>query len=255
MLGAIIGDVVGSAYEFRPVKTIHFPLLTSASRFTDDTVLTIALAQYLLTGQDYIKLLKEFTHAYPAAGFGGRFFDWAFSDKNEPYQSYGNGSAMRVSPVGFAFSTREEILTQAEKSAAVTHDHPEGIKGAQAVALAIFLAKHGSSRDEIKNDIEMTFKYDLHQTLEEIRPSYGFDETCLGSVPQAIIAFLESTSYESAIRNAVSLGGDADTQACIAGGIAEAFYKKIPSELIQDVRQRLPTEFIEIIDRFYEEFI
>jgi len=183
-------------------------------------------------------------------GYGGMFAQWLYSDKNAPYNSYGNGSAMRVSPVGFAFATLAEVLREAEKSAAVTHNHPEGIKGAQAIAAAIFLAKSGESKETIREYIETTFCYNLMQTIAEIRSYYYFDETCQGSVPQAIIAFLESEDFEDAIRKAVSLGGDADTLGSMAGGIAQAYYKHIPPHIIRETRNRLGIELLEIVDTF-----
>ncbi len=255
MLGAIIGDVIGSVYEFNPIKSSVFPLFSFRSRFTDDTVLTVAVAFSLLNGKNYTKTLKDFTLRYPHKGYGSRYYDWAHSDSDQPYHSFGNGSAMRVSPVGFGFSTQKAVLAEAKKSASVTHNHPEGIKGAQATALAIFLARQGASKNEIKAQIESDFGYDLEQNYQDIQPEYRFDETCQGSVPEAIIAFLASENFEDAIRKAVALGGDADTQACIAGGIAEAFYKEIPVELIAQTVPRLPQEFIEIIEQFYFKFL
>ena len=255
MLGAIIGDVIGSVFEFNPTKSPDFVLFTAASKFTDDTVLTIAVAACLLNDKEYPKTLKDFTLRYPHRGFGSRYFNWAHSDNDQPYFSFGNGSAMRVSPIGFAFRAREKVLAEARKSASVTHNHPEGIKGAQATALAIFLARQGASKFEIKTQIESDFGYDLHRNYRDIQPEYYFNETCQGSVPEAIIAFLASEDFEDAIRKAIALGGDADTQACIAGGIAEAFYKNIPAEFIAQTTCRLPEEFIEIIDRFYHKFL
>ena len=195
-------------------------------------MLTLAVAFSLLNDKDYTKTLKDFTLRYPNRGYGSRYFDWAISDSNQPYHSFGNGSAMRVSPVGFAFSTREEVLAEAKKSASVTHNHPEGIKGAQATALAILLARQGASKYKIKAQIEIDFGYNLQRNYQDIQPEYRFDETCQGSVPETIIAFLASEDFEDAIRKAVALGGDADTQACNAGGIAEVFYKEIPVELV-----------------------
>jgi ADP-ribosylglycohydrolase len=253
MLGAIIGDIIGSVYEFHPTKKLDFPLFSNHSTFTDDTVLTMATAKWLLEGGDYSQLLKDFTLRYPRRGYGSKYFQWANSVNTEPYNSFGNGSAMRVSPVGFSASTEKEILQLAEASAAVTHNHPEGIKGAQAVALAIFMARQRWSKSEIKAELHNKFGYDLNNSYAEIQPSYSFDETCQGSVPQAIVAFLTANSFENAIRRAVALGGDADTQACIAGGMAEAFFSEIPGEFKKEAAKRLPREFIEIIDRFYRE--
>ncbi len=235
MLGAIAGDVIGSVYEARPIKTTRFRLFHPLCRFTDDTVLTVALADSLLHGGSYVDLLKQYYRAYPKAGYGGTFHHWAQSEDSRPYNSWGNGSAMRVSPVGFAFDTLDDVLDQAKRSAEVTHDHPEGIKGAQSVASAIFLARTGKPKEEIKTYVETTFGYDLNTPLDEIRPRYTFEVSCQNSVPQAIRAFLESEDYEDAVRLAISLGGDSDTQACIAGGIAQAFYGGVPDEIRRGV--------------------
>ncbi|UCE04499.1 MAG: ADP-ribosylglycohydrolase family protein [bacterium] len=250
MLGAIAGDIIGSVYEHDPIKTTEFPLFDHYSRFTDDTVLTIAIAYAILENTDYATSLKYFGRKYPDAGYGMFFYKWMFASRSEPYNSWGNGSAMRVSPVGFAFNTIEDVLNEAEKSAAITHNHPEGIIGAQAAALAIFLARTGSDKTEIKQEISTRFFYDLDRTLDEIRPHYFFDVSCQGTLPEAIIAFLESTDFEDAIRKAISLGGDSDTLACITGGIAQAFYKSIPKEIMTEVYERLPLEFVSIIDEF-----
>lgn len=254
MLGAIAGDVIGSVYEHRPIKTMEFPLFGSHSRFTDDTVLTVAVACSILEGVSYEVSLKIFGRKYPDAGYGGSFYQWLFSAESGPYNSWGNGAAMRVSPVGFAFATPEEVLAEAQKTAEVTHNHPEGIKGSQAAALAVFLARTGASREEIRNEITHRFGYDLNRTLEGIRPTYRFDISCQGTVPEAIIAFLESADYEDAVRKAVSLGGDSDTLACITGGIAQAYYGEIPEGIVAEVRKRLPKEFLDIIDRFEDSF-
>jgi ADP-ribosylglycohydrolase len=252
MMGAIIGDIVGSRFEHYPIKFTDFPLLSTMATYTDDTVTTVAIAFAILNKMDYAFVLKDFGLRYPA-GYGYRFSEWLASPDYAPYQSWGNGSAMRVSPVGFAFNSEEEVLEQARNSAAATHDHPEGIKGAQAVALAILRARQRWTKDQIKQDIEQRFGYDLGRTLETIRPGYCFDVSCQGSVPESIIAFLESVDFETAIRNAVSLGGDADTMACIAGGIAQAFYG-IPDALITEARALLPDEFNDIINRFQATF-
>lgn len=250
MLGAIAGDIIGSVYERRPLKTKSFPLFCEASRFTDDTVLTTAVASAILNSEDYGASIGMFAGRYPHSGYGGFFVRWLQSPNKAPYNSWGNGSAMRVSPVGFAFNSVDEVLNEAKKSAEVTHDHPEGIKGAQATALAVYLARIGTSKGEIKGEIHERFAYDLSRKLDEIRPTYSFDVSCQGTVPEAIIAFLESESFEDAIRNAVSLGGDSDTLACITGGIAQAFYKEIPDDIETAVRARLPTEFIQVLDQF-----
>jgi ADP-ribosylglycohydrolase len=228
MLGAIVGDIVGSIYEFDNIKTVKFPLFSDTCFFTDDTVLTVALAEAILTGKNYASLMRAYYHRYPDAGYGGRFHAWARGEVTGPYNSWGNGAAMRISPVGYAFDTLETVLEKAEEYTLITHDHPEGVKGAQATAAAVYLARTGASREEIRRYITGTFGYDLSRSCDEIRPNYTFDESCQGTVPQAIAAFLGSTDFESAIRLAVSLGGDSDTLACIAGGIAEAFYGSVP---------------------------
>jgi len=252
MFGAIIGDVIGSVYEFNNVKWENFPLFGPDSTYTDDTVLTVAVADCLLNGKEYSHTFKEYGQKYFCSGFGGMFLQWIRTDDLEPYNSYGNGSAMRVSPIGFAFNTLDETLKEARKSAIVTHNHPEGIKGAEAVAAAIYIARQGNSKENIQQYIESNYGYNLKITLDEIRPGYYFDETCPGSVPQAICAFLDSNSFEDAIRKAISIGGDSDTIACFTGGIAQAFYRNIPEPIITKVRRILPDKFIEIVDQFNE---
>ena len=254
MIGAIAGDIIGSVYEANPIKTTDFPLFTEYSRFTDDTVLTIATAHALLNGVDYATAYRQFGRAYPHAGYGGMFINWLQSDEAPPYNSWGNGSAMRISPIGFAFGSRQNVLREAEKSAAVTHNHPEGIKGAQATAMAVFLGRQGNSKGDIRRAISERFDYNLSRGIDEIRPAYFFDISCQGSVPEAIIAFLQSDDFESAIRLAVSIGGDSDTQACIAGGIAHAFYGEIPREIENEVRARLPCEFLNVLDEFLKKY-
>ena len=251
MFGAIAGDIIGAPFEFAPKKSTDFPLFSSRSEFTDDTVLTIAVADALLNNLDLVDTLKHYTNQYPHRGYGGSYKSWAASDSKEPYNSWGNGSAMRTSAVGLLFSTRSEILDAARECAAVTHNHPHGIHGAQAVALSIFMARQGASKKEIRAEISQLFGYDLNATIDQIRPAYAFNESCQGSVPQSIIAFLESTDFEDAIRLAVSLGGDADTMACIAGGIAEAFYGGVPDHILQETKDRLPQEFLSIIEQVY----
>jgi len=255
MLGAIAGDVIGSVYEFNNIKTTDFPLFSRRSRFTDDTVLTVALADSILSGTPYIDKIVEYYNLYPDSGYGGRFKKWAASGNREPYNSYGNGSAMRVSPVGWAYKSLDIVLIEAERSAMVTHNHPEGIKGAQSVASAMFLARNGSTKKEIKDYIEKTFNYNLSERLDDIRPRYRFDETCQGSVPQSIIAFLESGSYEDTVRKAVSIGGESDTIACIAGGIAEAYYGSVPEEIFDKAMSILDSRLRDILQRFREKFI
>ncbi len=255
MIGAIAGDIIGSAYEFNFTKSTDFELFTPHSRFTDDTVLTIAVADCILNGKSYPTVFKNYGHRYPNAGYGNMFAMWLDSDYHAPYNSYGNGSAMRVSPIGFAFTNINSVLEEAKKSAEVTHNHPEGVKGAQAVASAIYLAREGYSKDAIRDYVEENFAYELHRPLDEIRPNYSFDETCQGSVPESIIAFLESSDYEDAVRKAVSLGGDSDTQACIAGGIAQAYYKVIPKYIINKVRKILNEELLHVVDQFAERYM
>lgn len=250
MIGALAGDIIGSVYERHRVKTKDFPLFPPGSRFTDDSVLTIALAEAILTGRDYGRLMKDYYRRYPHAGYGGMFRQWALQHDSAPYNSFGNGAAMRISPVGFAFTHLQDILEKAEHFTACTHNHPEGIKGAQATAAAIFLARTGHSKKEIREYIESTLAYDLSRTIDEIRPGYRFDVTCQGSVPEAIIAFLESEDYEDAVRNAVSLGGDSDTQACITGGIAEAFYGGVPGDISEKALTMLPEDLRSITIAF-----
>jgi ADP-ribosylglycohydrolase len=254
MLGSIAGDIIGSRFEHASLKTTRFQLFHPRCRFTDDTVLTVALADSLLHGAPYVDLLKRYYRAYPRAGYGGSFHQWARSDDPRPYNSWGNGSAMRVSPVGFAFGTIDEVLGQAKRSAEVTHDHPEGIKGAQAIASAVFLARTGKSKEQIKNYVEATFDYDLDTPLDEIRPRYCFEVSCQHSVPQAIRAFLESDDYEHAVRLAVSLGGDSDTLACMAGGVAQAFYGGVPEEIRCRVYEILDKPLADVTRRFTAAF-
>jgi ADP-ribosylglycohydrolase len=254
MLGSIIGDIIGSVHEGIGTKTKDFPLFIPRSIFTDDSILTVAVADWILTKQDLTELLQAYYRNYPGRGYGGMFCEWAGEQRRAPYNSFGNGSAMRVSPVGFAFETIDDILHWAERSAAVTHNHPEGIRGAQATAAAIYYARRIQDTDQIKTVLESQFRYDLSKTLDQIRPTYCFDETCQGTVPQAIIAFLESTSYEDAIRNAISLGGDADTLACITGGIAEAFYGGVPQDLAASAKELLDPKLTDVIHRFRDRF-
>ena len=254
MIGAIAGDIIGSVYEFQPIKTTEFPLFTSRNFFTDDTVLTVAVADAILGERDYGDAIHEFANRYPGCSYGEMFRSWMSSPTRQPYGSYGNGSAMRVSAVGFAFSNDQEVLREARRSAEVTHDHEEGIRGAQAVALAVYLAKNAVSKDLIRDEISRRLAYDLTRTVDDIRPSYRFDETCQGTVPEAIAAFLEADDYEDAVRKAVSLGGDSDTLACITGGIAEAYWGGVPESIESEVRRRLPEELSEVIDAFRKRF-
>jgi len=250
MLGAMIGDIIGSIYEWHNIKTTDFILFKPNCTFTDDTVLTAATAQALMTDGDYTRAYQDFARQYPGRGYGSNFSRWIYAEDAKPYNSWGNGSAMRVSPVGYAFDTVEEVLAEAKRSANVTHNHPEGIKGAQSTALAILLARQGATQAEIRDEIAERFGYDLDRTLDEIRPGYSFDVSCQGSVPEAIIAFLESTDFEDAIRKAISMGGDSDTIACITGGIAEAFYGGVPEEIAEEGQSYLPDEFVRIVEDF-----
>ncbi|WP_088890055.1 ADP-ribosylglycohydrolase family protein [Leptolyngbya ohadii] len=256
MLGAIVGDIVGSVYEFDNRRTKDFSLFTDESEFTDDTILTIAVADVLLHQGSYSQAYKDYYQRYPnpMGSYGMRFAAWAESPSQEPYNSFGNGSAMRVSPVGFACHSLEAVLQEAERSAAATHNHPEGIKGAQATAAAIFLARTGQSKETIKSYVAAQFGYDLDRSLDEIRPQYRFNESCQGTVPEAIIAFLESIDFEDAIRNAVSLGGDSDTLTCITGGIAEAFYGGVPEAIAQTALAKLDSHLKSITAKFLSYF-
>lgn len=252
ILGAVAGDTIGSIYEFENCRSVDFPLFTEESCETDDSVLTFATMDVLLNNGDYTKTYQQYGRNYPdpLGGYGGRFSIWIDSDDPKPYNSWGNGSAMRVSPIGWAFDTLEETLAEAKRSAMVTHDHPEGIIGAQATAAAIFLGRTGSSKEEIKKYITDQFGYDLDRKIDDIRPNYIFAESCQESVPEAIIAFLESNDYEQAIRLAVSIGGDSDTIACITGGIAEAFYGDVPDHIAKKVLEILPSEFVKMTEAF-----
>jgi ADP-ribosylglycohydrolase len=254
VIGVIAGDVIGSVHEHALTKSTDFPLFDPRCRFTDDTVLTIATAYAILTGASYEAAYRDFGRQHPHAGYGGSFYDWLVAEEPRPYGSWGNGSAMRVTPIGLAFGNVDDVLREAECSAAVTHDHVEGIKGAQATALAVFMARSGSSKDQIREDLERRFGYDLHRTVDQIRPDYQWDVSCQRSVPEAIVAFLDSSDVEDAIRLAISLGGDADTQAAIAGGISEAFYRYLPETIVEAVRARLPPTFIEVVDAFRQSF-
>nr|VFJ73959.1 MAG: ADP-ribosylglycohydrolase [Candidatus Kentron sp. FW] len=257
MLGAIAGDIIGSIYEYEwnNIKTKEFQLFSPKSFFTDDTVLTVALADAIVHGNDYGKVMKEYYRRYPDVGYGGLFHRWATLEGSGPYNSWGNGSAMRTSPVGHAFDTLDEVLSKAEYFASFTHNHPEGIKGAQATSAAIFLAGNRASKAEIKSFIVERFGYDLSKSPDEIRPHYRFDESCQGTVPPALMAFLQSSDYEDAIRNAISLGGDSDTLACITGGIAEAFYGGVPEDIREKAMGILDERLRGVVEAFYREYI
>ena len=267
MLGAIIGDIVGSAYEFNNIKTTDFPFFSKASNYTDDTVMTFAVYDWLSSirhdphcHETLEGCLVSFADMFPCpmGGYGGKFRKWLFHPEElppydgtrKPYNSWGNGSAMRVSSVGWMCNTIEEAENVAKCTAEITHNHPEGIKGAQATAVAILLARQSMTKEQIRNILEQRYGYNLHRTCDEIRPTYKFDESCQGTVPEAIICFLESTDFESAIRLAVSLGGDSDTLACITGGIAEAYYNDIPTWMREEVSKRLHHSLNKMLDNF-----
>jgi ADP-ribosylglycohydrolase len=253
VIGAIAGDIIGSIYEQLGIKTKQFPLFDPRCRFTDDTVLTVAVADVLLHGGGYADRFLQYYSRYPRAGYGFNFHIWARSDDPCPYNSFGNGSAMRVSPVAYAFDRIDQVRREAVRSAEVTHNHPEGIKGAEATASAVFLARHKVARDEIRSYVESEFGYDLSRTPDEIRPEYAFDVTCQGTVPAAVSSFLHSEDFEDAVRNAVSLGGDSDTLACIAGSIAGAYYG-VPVHIQEEVNSRIDDQLRSVIGDFSRRF-
>ena len=260
MLGAILGDIIGSRFEFSPlrkIKTEKFELFgveQDDCHFTDDTILTIATADSIINNKTFAETYNYWGNKYPESSYGMRFRDWLTSENKNPYNSFGNGSAMRVSPVGWLYNDLYTVLDQAEKSAIVTHNHIEGIKGASAIACAIYLARYNTPKKIIKEILETYFGYDLNKTIEMIRPTYDFNETCQGSVPESIICFLEGNNYEDVIRKAISLGGDTDTQACIAGSIAEAYYGlddlKLNYDIYGKIGYYLPDDMIKIIKQF-----
>jgi ADP-ribosylglycohydrolase len=254
MLGAIAGDVIGSVHEFIGTKTTDFPLFDRESRFTDDTVLAVAVADCLLNGLDYVDTFHRYAAAYPDAGYGLRFAGWVRSGAREPYNSWGNGSAMRVAAVAYAFDSMTDVLAEAARSAVVTHSHPEGIRGAQATAAAVFMARTGRSKSDMRASLERMFGYNLSQPLDEIRPAYRFDESCQRTVPPAVISFLESTGFEDAVRKAISLGGDADTLACIAGAVAEAHYGGVPDHIASRTLDALDDRLRDVVLRFYRRY-
>ena len=254
-MGAIAGDIIGSSREFCPIKTKDFKLFDSYSTFTDDTVMTLAIASWLIKDKTSTKILiseiKRFGLKYPDAGYGSMFRQWLSQDNPESYGSWANGSAMRVSPVAWVADSLSETQKLAEMSAKVTHSHPEGVKGALATADAIFLARMGSSKEEIKEHIEYSYDYDLNREIDDIRPNYKFDVSCQGSVPESIICFLQATDFEDTIRNAVSLGGDADTQAAIAGSIASAYWE-VPPEIAEKSLLCLDSNLFEVLIKFMD---
>ena len=261
MLGAIIGDIAGSRFEWNNQKTKDFELFTGRCRPTDDSIMTIAIAKAILDSegdlakleQNTVKYMQQFGRRYPDAGYGERFYDWIFTKDPQPYNSFGNGAAMRVSPCGFAAGTLQEAKALARAVTKVTHNHPKGMKAAEAVAVAIFLARNGKKLAEIREHIEQHY-YKIDFTLDEIRPSYRFDVTCQGSVPQAFEALFESTGFEDAIRNAISIGGDSDTIAAITGGMAEAYYG-IPSTIRDKVLLFLDDDLSKIVHSFEKKYV
>lgn len=254
MIGAIAGDIIGSVYERANIKQVDFQLFQKNSSFTDDTTLSLAIADAILNQKSYAATVHEYGNIYTKRGYGGMFRKWLKTplDQLEAYNSFGNGSAMRVSPVGWAFQTLERVLEEARRTAIFTHNHPEGVKGAQAIAAAVYLANQGKSKPYIKTYIEKEFDYDLSRTITQIRPKYKFDVTCQGSVPESIIAFLEADSVEQAIRLGISLGGDADTIACMAGAIAQAYYKEIPLAIYNKVKEILDPKLWKLLIQFEE---
>jgi ADP-ribosylglycohydrolase len=254
MLGAIAGDVIGSVREFLGPCPEDFELFHPRCRPTDDSVLTVAVAETVLDGGDFAEALRRWGRRYPGGGYGLRFGDWLQLDDAGPYQSYGNGSAMRVSPIGWAFDSLEQVIAEARRSTSVTHDHPEGVKGAESVAAAIFVARSGGSRSDVRGVFEARFGYDCSTPLETLRARHEFNETCQHTVPVAATVALASVSVEDAIRKAASMGGDADTLACIAGAIAEALHGGVPRALADAVRARLPADMLEVTERFLQRY-
>ena len=258
IIGAIAGDIIGSVYEFHPIKTKEFPLFRKRSTFTDDTIMTLAVAKWLLNDrnskEELVKQLQYFGNRYPYGGYGRMFKNWLQTENPKPYGSWGNGSAMRVSPVAWVGESLEEVQKLAKLSSIVTHDHPEGVKGALATADAVYLARNGFSKEEIKDHIGVRYGYNLDRTVDEIRPYYKFDVSCQGCVGESIICFLEARDYEDTIRNCISLGGDADTMAAIAGGIASAYWE-VPDTIRLDSINKLDYELLSVLKEFENNFI
>ena len=259
MIGSIIGDIVGSVYEFAPIKLKNFEFFDPNKSYTDDSILTFATADWLLHGGEVARYYSMYgeKHPWPMGGYGNGFQNWLVRTIRlqdfRPYNSCGNGSAMRVGPVGWAFNTKEEVLAMAKRSAECTHNHPEGIKGAQATALAIMMARQGYAKEEIRSEIEERFRYNLQFTCDEIRSTYTWGGICQDSVPQAIVAFLDGENFEDSVRNAISIGGDSDTIGCITGSIAEAYFG-VPDELRKQAMNYLPAEFLDIITEFENKY-
>jgi len=254
MLGAIVGDIVGSIYEFDNHCSKSFSLFSPESFFTDDSVLTCALASSIVADTDFGKTMRRYGEQYPDAGYGGMFRRWLADESMGPYGSFGNGAAMRISPAGWAYPTLEQTLERARAYTEVTHNHPEGIKGGETVAGAIWLARRGKSKAELREWIVKHSGYDLSRPCDEIRPDYQFNETCQNTVPEALTAFLESTDFEDAIRLAVSLGGDCDTLTCITGSVAEAFYGGVPAEIEREALARLDQPLRDVVRLFRGRF-
>lgn len=254
MLGAIIGDIIGSVYEYNNVNDTDFPLFTERSSFTDDTILSIAVCDAVLKGIPYKDSLLWWANRYPSplGDYGGLFLRWLNSDGHSPYNSYGNGSAMRVSAIGWLYDDIETVLMEARNSAVVTHNHPEGVKGAQAIATGVFMARQGGSKEHIKDHIQERFGYDMSSRIYRPENRDTFDSTCQGTVPLSILCFLETNSYENAIRKAVSLGGDSDTLACMTGALAEAYYQRIPSHILRPAIKRLPYDMWLVLYEFLQ---
>ena len=250
MLGAIAGDIIGSAWERKGEKRFDFPLFGAASRFTDDTVMTVAVAHALLDARDYAEVMRDYGRRYPFAGYRLRFARWLGDPAVGPYGSLGNGAAMRVSPIAYAGQSIEQVLAEAARSAAPTHGTAEGIRGAQATALAVFLARTGERKETIRGELTRRFGYDLSRGVEDTRPHYRPTKSAERSVPESIISFLDADSFEAAVRNAVSLGGDTGTMACIAGAIGEAYFGGVPEPIARETRSRLPAELLEVVERF-----
>lgn len=254
MLGAVAGDIIGSVHEFAATKSVAFDLFVPTSTFTDDTVLAVAVADCLLNGLDYVDTFRKYAGEYPDAGYGLRFNRWVLSGRREPYNSFGNGSAMRVPAVGYAFDALDDVLAEAARSAQVTHNHPEGIRGAKATAAAVFMARRGDTKRQIRDAMQAMFGYRLSDRLDDIRPAFKFDESCQITVPAALIAFFESDDYEDAVRKAISLGGDADTLACITGAVAEAHYGGVPPHIAARAMDTLDDRLRDIVVRFRKRY-
>ena len=254
MLGAIAGDMIGSGRERTGEKRFDFPLFGAASRFTDDTVMTIAIAHAVLDGRDYAESMRDYGARYPYAGYRLRFARWLGNPAVGPYGSVGNGAAMRVSPIAYAAHSIEQVLAEAERSAAPTHNTPDATKGAQATALCVFLARTGESKERMRDELTRRFGYDLSRSVEDTRPNYKLTKSAERSVPESIISFLDADSFEAAVRNAVSLGGDTGTMACIAGAIAEAYFGGVPEPIASEVKKRLPPEFLKVVERFAKRY-